>query len=63
VDNRVLSTYPEALAFANSDVDPDRRPNTPFVIRECENGVFGYYQYFQGTSMAVPTRWVWPRSS
>jgi subtilisin family serine protease len=54
VDNRVLSTYPESLAYEFGDVNPDGSPNTPFVVRECEDGVCGYYQYLQGTSMAGP---------
>jgi lantibiotic leader peptide-processing serine protease len=54
VDNRILSTYPESLAIEFGDLNPDGTPNTPFVVRECEDGVCGYYQYLQGTSMASP---------
>jgi lantibiotic leader peptide-processing serine protease len=54
VENRILSTYPESLAIANGEVNPDGTPNTPFVVRNCSGGVCAYYQYLQGTSMASP---------
>ncbi len=54
VRNLVLSAYPASLAAANGDIDENGVPNNPFVIRDCNNGVCGYYQYLQGTSMAAP---------
>jgi subtilisin family serine protease len=54
VENLVLSAYPESLAIANGDLNPDGTPNNPFVVRDCENGTCAYYQYLQGTSMASP---------
>lgn len=52
--NLILSPYPEALAIENGEVNPDGTPNTPFVVRDCQQGVCAYYQYIQGTSMASP---------
>jgi lantibiotic leader peptide-processing serine protease len=54
VTNEVLSTYPQALAVARGQLNPDGSPNTPFVVRDCQNEVCAYYQYLQGTSMAAP---------
>jgi subtilisin family serine protease len=54
VTNLVLSTYPEALAILNGDLNPDGTPNNPFVVQDCQNGVCAYYQYLQGTSMSAP---------
>jgi subtilisin family serine protease len=54
VENLVLSVYPESLAIANGDLNPDGTPNNPFVVRDCQNDVCAYYQYLQGTSMASP---------
>jgi subtilisin family serine protease len=54
VGNLVLSAYPESLAILNGDLNPDGTPNTPFVVRDCQAGTCGYYQYLQGTSMASP---------
>jgi subtilisin family serine protease len=54
VENLVLSTYPRALAQERGELNPDGSPNTPFVIRDCQGSVCGYYQYLQGTSMAAP---------
>jgi subtilisin family serine protease len=54
VDNLVLSAYPERLAILNGDLNPDGSPNSPFVVRDCQNGRCAYYQYLQGTSMASP---------
>jgi subtilisin family serine protease len=51
---QVLGAYPEKLARASGDVDATGKPTTPFVVRDCENGVCAYYQYLQGTSMAAP---------
>jgi subtilisin family serine protease len=54
VDNLILAPYPESLAIANEELNPDGSPNTAFVVRECEGGTCAYYQYLQGTSMASP---------
>jgi lantibiotic leader peptide-processing serine protease len=54
VQNEILSTYPQSLAAARDQLNPDGSPNTPFVVRDCENGTCAYYQYLQGTSMASP---------
>ncbi len=54
VENLVLSTYPRVLAEARGELNPDGSPNTPFVVRDCNGSVCGYYQYLQGTSMAAP---------
>lgn len=54
VDNLILAAYPESLAIANNELNPDGTPNTPFVVRDCQGGVCAYYQYLQGTSMATP---------
>lgn len=54
VTNLILAPYPESLAIANDDLNPDGTPNNPFVVRDCRKGVCAYYQYLQGTSMAAP---------
>ena len=56
VENLILSTYPQSLAIANGDLNPDGSSNTPFVVRHCKTGTTtcAYYQYLQGTSMAAP---------
>jgi lantibiotic leader peptide-processing serine protease len=54
VENEILSTYPQSLAAARGQLNPDGSPNTPFVVRDCQNGTCAYYQYLQGTSMASP---------
>ncbi len=54
VTNLVLSAYPESVAIANGDLNPDGSPNTPFVVRDCQGATCAYYQYLQGTSMASP---------
>jgi subtilisin family serine protease len=54
VGNEILSTYPQSLAIARGQLNPDGSPNTPFVVRDCQNGTCAYYQYLQGTSMASP---------
>jgi lantibiotic leader peptide-processing serine protease len=51
---RILAAYPEALARANGQLNPDGTPNVPNVVRDCNNGTCAYYQYLQGTSMAAP---------
>ncbi|MGK5555437.1 S8 family peptidase [Actinomadura kijaniata] len=50
----IWAAYPEALARAAGELNPDGTPNTTRVIRDCKNGVCGYYQSIQGTSMASP---------
>lgn len=52
--NLILAPYPQSLAVANGDLNPDGTPNNPFVVEDCEKGVCAYYQYLQGTSMASP---------
>ena len=52
--NLVLSAYPQALAAANGQLNPDGSPNTATVVRDCQGGTCAYYQYLQGTSMAAP---------
>ncbi len=54
VQNEILSTYPQSLAAARDQLNPDGSPNTPFVVRDCENGTCAFYQYLQGMSMASP---------
>ena len=54
VTKAVLAAYPKALAELNGNLNPDGTPNTPAVVRDCKDGVCGYYQYLQGTSMAAP---------
>jgi subtilisin family serine protease len=54
VGNEILSAYPRSVAIANGDLNADGTPNNDFVVRDCRNGVCGYYQYLQGTSMASP---------
>jgi subtilisin family serine protease len=52
--NRILSTYPEFVLRENGLIDEAGNPTTPSVIRNCDEGVCGYYAYLQGTSMASP---------
>jgi subtilisin family serine protease len=53
-ENRVLSTMPLNVAQARNLLNPDGTPNTPLVLRDCEDSTCAYYQYLQGTSMASP---------
>ena len=53
-ENLVLAPYPESLAIANGDLNPDGTPNNDFVVRDCKGDTCAYYQYLQGTSMAAP---------
>lgn len=53
-ENRVLSTYPEAIARAAGELNADGTPNTARVVRDCQDGVCAYYKYEHGTSMASP---------
>jgi len=50
----VLAPYPLAVAQAEGDVDADGNPTTPLVVKDCNKGKCGYYEYLQGTSMASP---------
>jgi subtilisin family serine protease len=54
VDNLILSAYPRSIAVARGELDALGNPLTPFVVRNCREGVCAYYQYLQGTSMATP---------
>jgi subtilisin family serine protease len=55
VTKAILAAYPKSLAEAAGQLNPDGTPNTPNVVRDCRSdGVCGYYQYLQGTSMASP---------
>jgi subtilisin family serine protease len=51
---RILAPYPRVALEAEGLLDPDGRPNTPAVLRECRNDRCYYYRYLQGTSMASP---------
>jgi lantibiotic leader peptide-processing serine protease len=53
-ENEILGPYPKAIAVANHEIDGAGRPKTPFVVRDCADGVCAYYQLIQGTSMASP---------
>jgi subtilisin family serine protease len=50
----ILAPYPESLAKANGQLNPDGSPNVVNVVRDCQGGTCAYYQYLQGTSMASP---------
>jgi len=54
IANAVLAAYPENLAKAAGQLNPDGTPNTSSVVRDCKGDVCAYYQYLQGTSMAAP---------
>jgi subtilisin family serine protease len=49
----ILAPYPEALARAEGDIDPNGNPTTPAVVKDCQKGTCAYYEYLQGTSMAA----------
>jgi subtilisin family serine protease len=53
-ETQILGPYPEAIAREFHEIDGTGRPRTPFVVRDCANGVCAYYQLIQGTSMASP---------
>jgi lantibiotic leader peptide-processing serine protease len=53
-ETQILGPYPEAIARELHEIDGSGRPRTPFVVRDCANGVCAYYQLIQGTSMASP---------
>jgi subtilisin family serine protease len=50
----ILAPYPEAVARAEGDIDAAGEPTTDAVVKDCQKGVCGYYEYLQGTSMASP---------
>ncbi|NUS00033.1 MAG: S8 family serine peptidase [Kribbellaceae bacterium] len=54
ITKAVLAAYPKQLAQDRGQLNPDGTPNTPSVVQSCHDGVCGYYQYLQGTSMASP---------
>lgn len=51
---QILAAYPEKVGRAVGDIDANGNPTTPFVVKDCHEGVCAYYQYLQGTSMAAP---------
>jgi subtilisin family serine protease len=53
-ENEILGPYPQAIAKEFHEIDGSGRPRSPFVVRDCANGVCAYYQLIQGTSMASP---------
>ncbi|MGW0808128.1 S8 family serine peptidase [Nonomuraea sp. NPDC002799] len=54
VTKATLAAYPASLAVARGELNPDGTPNVDYLVRDCNAGVCGYYQYLQGTSMASP---------
>ncbi|WP_119727483.1 S8 family peptidase [Thermomonospora amylolytica] len=50
----IWAAYPESLARARGELNPDGTPNVPYIIRSCKGDTCGYYQSIQGTSMASP---------
>ncbi len=51
----ILAAYPEALARASGNLEPDGTPKAGTnLVRDCSGGTCAYYQYLQGTSMAAP---------
>jgi subtilisin family serine protease len=55
ITKAVLGAYPESIARAQGQLNPDGSPNVSNVVRDCNAaGVCAYYQYLQGTSMASP---------
>jgi subtilisin family serine protease len=53
-ENEILGPYPTAIAKDFKEIDGSGRTRSPFVVRDCANGVCAYYQLIQGTSMASP---------
>jgi lantibiotic leader peptide-processing serine protease len=51
---QILGPYPEAVAKEFKEIDGAGKVRSPFVVRDCANGVCAYYQLIQGTSMASP---------
>jgi lantibiotic leader peptide-processing serine protease len=54
VTKEVLAAYPEALAKARGQLNPDGTPKVPNIVRSCRGTDCAYYQFIQGTSMASP---------
>lgn len=54
VTKEVLAAYPESLARARGQLNPDGTPKVANVVRSCRGPDCAYYQYLQGTSMASP---------
>jgi subtilisin family serine protease len=50
----IWAAYPESIARARGELNPDGSPKTTRVVRDCEGGTCAYYQSIQGTSMASP---------
>ncbi|REE95846.1 S8 family peptidase [Thermomonospora umbrina] len=50
----IWAAYPERLARERDELNADGTPKVPHLLRSCKNGVCGYYQSIQGTSMASP---------
>ena len=53
-ETQILGPYPEAIAKEFKEIDGSGKVRSPFVVRDCANGVCAYYQLIQGTSMASP---------
>ena len=53
-ETQILGPYPTAIAKEFKEIDGSGRPRSPFVVRDCANGVCALYQLIQGTSMAAP---------
>jgi lantibiotic leader peptide-processing serine protease len=53
-ETQILGPYPTAIAKEFKEIDGSGRPRSPFVVRDCANGVCALYQLIQGTSMASP---------
>ena len=45
VTDRILAPYPERAAIAQGMVGPDGAPVHPSLVRDCRDGVCGYYRY------------------
>ncbi len=54
ITKATLAAYPQALAEARGELNPDGTPNVKYLVRDCQGGVCAYYEYLQGTSMAAP---------
>ena len=52
-EDAVLAPYPENVAREEGLINPDGTAVPP-LIRDCQGGRCGYYNYLQGTSMASP---------
>ncbi|MBO3746507.1 S8 family serine peptidase [Streptosporangiaceae bacterium NEAU-GS5] len=50
----VLSAAPENALRATGAIDAKGRPTDATIVRECQGGRCGCYQYLEGTSMAAP---------